>query len=289
MILLGPLLAGLAVFLVVADRTGHLQVLSLAGRRQHRQGARTWLVQAGSDTTPLQFIAVSAAMAGAALLLCLAVSGTLLVGVVPAAAALAAPRTWYAHQRRVRLAAVGAAWPDGILHLLGALRSGGSVHVALVELSRAGPDALRTAFGNYEPWALVGSPATALVAVRETLADPVSDKAIGVLIEASRRGTDVALTILEGFVDEVRDDGRVTAQIKASQRQPLVTGIAAFAFPWLGVLAGCAMSTDFRDYYRSSAATTVVLVAAVTSAVMFAIIRWLAKEPAERRVVGGTS
>lgn len=284
--LLGALSAGMCSFLVVAHLTGHLRNLRLGTRRRHRLTWTAWLAQAGVEVSPTQFLVVSAAIGIAVLALCASISGSAVVGIVPAAAAAAAPYGWFANHRRARLHAVVSAWPDGILHVLNAMRSGQSVHAAIVDLATNGPLALQTAFRFYEGWAQVGNPASALISVRESLAEPISDKAIAVLIEASRHGTDVALQILGGLADEIREDERTTATIRAAQREPRITGWVVFFLPWLCTLAGCATMANFREFYASAQGRTVVLVGAAGSLVMLTLLRWLGRETPEPRVVG---
>lgn len=284
---LASLLSGLSVFTFVAHYTGHLGGLRLGRRRRHRLSWRAWLAQAGVDVTPAQFVVVSAGLGLVVLLLCSAVSGSPVVGAVPAAAATAAPYGWFAAHRKRRLHAVVSAWPDGILHVLNAMRAGASVHSAIVDLASSGPVPLQEAFRFYEGWAQVSSMTAALVSVREQLAEPVSDKAIAVLIEAGRHGTDVALAILKELGEQIREDERTTATIRAAQREPSITGWVAFFFPWAIVLVGCMVSSTFRDFYGSPSGRVIAGVGAAGSIALLLATRALAREAPEPRVIGG--
>lgn len=287
--LLGALAAAVCVFMLVGWRGGHLDRFGLGGRRRNRLSRQAWLAQAGLSVTPAQFAAISALSGMAAMALAWAVSGALAIGLVPAIAAGFAPRAWYAKRRKARLNAVTEAWPDGILHVLGALRSGLSVHGATVDLTLSGPGALREAFANYEAWARVSSPAAALVRVREQLAEPVSDKAIGVLIEANRHGTDVALSILAALAEDIRADERIGQQIRQAQQEPRLTGAIAFGFPWLALLFSCAAAPEVRDYYATGAGHVVLLLGAALSLSNLVVILRLSREDPEPRVVGEAS
>lgn len=287
--LIGSLSAGAVAFLLIGHFTGHLTGLRLPHRARHRLTWRAWLAQAGVDVTPTQFVVVSALMGAAVLFVCTAISGSPIIGMVPATLAATAPYGWFSYHRKARLHAVVAAWPDGILHVLNAMRSGHSVHAAIVDLAKSGPLPLQEAFRYYEAQAQVSNPASALLTVREDLAEPISDKAIAVLVEASRHGTDVALSILGQLASAIREDERTTVQIRAAQREPRLTGWAAFILPWLAVLFGAATSPSFRDFYAGSQGRTVAIIAAVAATGLLALIRRLGREAPEPRVVGGSA
>lgn len=284
--LLGALSAAISTFVVVGYYTGHLRSMRLRGKRNNKLSRQAWLAQAGAPVTPAQFVGLSVACGVVALALGWAVSGSVAIGIVPAIAAGFAPRTWYARHRKARLHSVITAWPDGILHVLGALRNGLAIHAAIVDLVATGPEPLQAAFRHYEAWARVSNPNAALVRVREQLAEPISDKAIGVLIEANRHGTEVALRILDRLAEDVRADERVSAQIRAAQQEPRINGAVAFGFPWLALLLSCATSSEVRDFYGTHAGRVALAIAALISLTNLAFIARLAREAPEPRVVG---
>lgn len=284
--LLTILIGGSSGGMAVAYWTGHFTSVNLGRRPRYRLAWRAWLIQAGVDVSPGQFAAISAGI-GAAVWALFSLSAPPAVSLVPAVAGAGAPYMWFSYHRRRRLHEVVAAWPDGILHVLRGMRSGLSVDAAVVDLAKSGPLPLQQAFRYYEGWARVSSTESALITVRERLAEPISDKAIGMLVEASRSGTDVAMKILGGLVNSIRDDEQTTAAIRAAAREPKITAWAAFSFPWFTVIVGC-LSPSFSAFYASPAGRVIGGTAAVVSVALLVISLYLAREAPEPRVVGDT-
>ena len=120
------------------------------GQRSHRDNFQVWLSQAGAAVTPGQFWAVSVGVGVIAFVVLLAISGTFVVSALPAAALAATPYAYWSGQRRKQAAARSAAWPDALRYLVGVLGAGvATLHDALVELARSGPEPLRPPISRY--------------------------------------------------------------------------------------------------------------------------------------------
>jgi Flp pilus assembly protein TadB len=287
--LLSTLATGVAVFLAVGYATGHFRELSVRRAAPFRLTQSAWLAQAGAGTSPLQFWTVSVLFGFTALLLGWAVSGSVAIAVVPGLVAAAVPRVYYARRRARRVTDIVSALPDGMLHVLSALNSGHSIHTAIVDLAVNGSEPLQQAFRYYEARARVSNPVAALARIREEIAHPVSDKAIQVLIEAHRYGTDVARDILGSIAEDIRADEEASAKIRTAQQEPRMTGFLAFGLPWLLLLLTCTTSPEVRDFYATGAGRTLLFGCGVVSLLNLGVMVRLAQEAPEPRVVGGSA
>jgi tight adherence protein B len=137
-------------------------------------------------TTPVQFAAVSMCLAAFTFLSVWALAGAAPVAVVPAVAAGTIPWAWYSRRRRCLRRQQQVAWPDALRHLVASLEVPMSLHRALVELGRTGPEPLREVFGRYELMATLDQTA-ALQAIRQDLSDPLADRIVEVLLVAQSK------------------------------------------------------------------------------------------------------
>jgi tight adherence protein B len=175
--------------------------------------SQSWLVQAGASITPAQFWAASigsglAAFAGGVL-----VTGAPVVALVPALAVAALPRAWFARRRAVRLRALHAAWPDAVRDLVASIAAGRSLAAGIGELAVTGPEPLRDAFARFPATVRLLGVVPALELVKESLADPTSDRVIEVLILASERGGRIVQDILDDLVVTTTKDLKVLDEI----------------------------------------------------------------------------
>ncbi len=152
------------------------------------------------------------------------------------------------------------AWPDALRDLTTRLRSGSSLHVALLELGGSGPLPLRPAFVRYATLAAALDHRAALETVRSELADPRSDRIIEVLLVAFDQGTRVVIDVLEDLARSAVDDVNLLADIETAQLEVTLEarGAAVLPFVVLGIL--CSGSSGYRAFYASGAGTVVVLV-----------------------------
>lgn len=288
--LLGGLAAMVCGFLLTAVATGHGDdlTLRLPGRqRRARMSRRVWLRQAGAPVSPAGFWAVSALVGLVVELIYLAIVGSAFVGLVPALAAGAGPRLFWGRRRAARLAKVVESWPDGIRNLLSHVATQGSMHAGLQELARTGPEPLRETFSRYDELTRLSDPVTALETIREELADPTSDGIIEMLIVGIDQGQALTLTILHDQAEQVTEDLRVSAEIRSVQHEPRLVARVAFLMPYGALAMLCASVPSYRGFYSSRAGAVATLIAGACSLLGLLIVRRLAQETAEPRVLGG--
>ncbi|MDX1449356.1 MAG: hypothetical protein R3246_09890 [Acidimicrobiia bacterium] len=271
-----------------------LGVGSLLGRRapsrRKKRRLAVWLVQAGAEVGPAQFIAVSLASACAVFLVFFAVSGSAVVAFPPAFGAGWAPRVYFSRQRARRLAAVREAWPDGLRDLAAGIAAGLSLAQAVEELSSAGPEPLRNAFVSFGIMSRVHGVVPALETIREQLADPTSDRIIEVLVVAHERGGRLVRSLLTDLADATTRDLWTAQSIRTDQLEQKINARAVFALPWMVLLFLTATVPEYRTFYAETPlGTTVVVVAAVLSGLGMLLATRLGRDDDEPRILGGAT
>lgn len=280
--------AAMTVFLGLAMATGNADKLAirLPGAAKHRIPREVWLRQAGVNVTPLQFWVVSAVAAFAVEIACWSVAGAFVVGVMPALAAGLGPRAYFGRRRTTRLNAVVEAWPQAIRDFDTTIGARRSVHHALLELARTGPEATRLAFADYEALAAMGGTPSALATIRHQLADSVSDRVIELLIVAHTQGQALTLKILRDQAAEVTKDLRTAAEIRVEQAEPRIVAGAAAVMPWAGLVIMCSGIPAYREFYSGRGGIVFIVIAGAMTAAGLLIASRLIKETAEPRVLG---
>lgn len=284
--LLAALASGLCLFMVVATATGHGDQLSLRlpGRRRARLDRAVWLRQAGVNVTPAQFWAVSAVLGAMVELACWTISGSVYVGLVIAVGAALFPRAYFSRRRDQNLAAVIRAWPDGIGLIVHSTETR-SIHQGLLVLAAAGPPPLREAFARYADLARLDGCAGALAAIRNELADPISDRVIEILLVAHDQGQHLAMVILAEQAVEITEDLRTAADNRTARLEPVLTARIAFLIPFLTLVLLCWQTPSFASFYRSTPGFVVVSIFGLWSSLGLVVARKLARDVAEPRVL----
>jgi tight adherence protein B len=267
---------------------GTMPVLSLPRRslRPGRGNQRLWLQQAGAGLTPLRFWGGSAAAGSFALLALVALTGSVLVAVVPAIAVALLPRGYYARRRRLRMREVQAAWPDGLRDIAASIAAGRSLTQAVNSLAVSGPPALRVAFARFPDLARMLGTGPALELVKEELADSTSDRVIEILLLAHERGGPIVRDILDDLVDATTRDLKLLDAIETEGLEMRINARAVVVLPWLVLVALTARPGPFRDFYRSSGGFVTLLVAAVLTVVGMLVLGRLGRDQEEERVFG---
>lgn len=292
MALVAAVFAGLFVYLVFASVSGRgPRVRPAHGSRPKGAGkgpgwAQQWLMQAGVDVTPIQFVLGSMAVGAVAFWLLESVTGLPGVAIVPALSLALLPRAWFGRRRSARMRAVQQSWPDGIRHLIAGIQSGFTVHQAIADLAASGPEPLRAAFGRFEVNArMVGTPA-ALETVKEQLADPTSDRVIEVLILAHQRGGQIVIQILRELAASTVKDLRAAEEMETERLEQTINARAVFALPWFVLVLLTSTSEAFRDFYAKRQGWVVIALGALMSLTGILLVRHLSRDPSEERVFG---
>lgn len=293
---LAALSGGVFAYLTVGALTGHAaQTLSCAlrGRRTGervalRRGGRVWLEQAGASVSLSQFVGVSVGIGVVAFAVTWVVSGAPSVGLVPALVLAQLPRTWFARQRarlaRERL----AAWPDALRQLVAHLEAPMSLHRSLCELGRSGPEPLRPYWSRYTVLTSALDARAALEALREQLADPVSDRVFEVLLVAHEQGAGLVVDILRGLAAVTTKDIRLLEQIETAQLEQRIEARSCAVLPFAVLVLLCASAPAYRQFYGSPAGFAVIVIGAAMALGGMVIIDRLGRLSSEERVLGAS-
>lgn len=247
----------------------------VAGQRLKFQ---IWLSQAGAAVTPGQFWGVSGAVGAAAFVVLLAISRTVVVAALPALGAAASPYAYWSAQRRKQSQARGAAWPDALRYLVGVLGAGiATLHDALQELSRSGPEPLRAPMARYTRMAgRVGS-RQALETVRAELADPISDPVLLAFAGAIEEGTATALRVLADLGSQITADVQLAEKVRTLQTQSRVATWGCFALPYAVLLFLCTTNPAYRQFFSQTVGLALVLAGSALSVLGLVASRWLVR------------
>jgi tight adherence protein B len=251
--------------------------------------AQAWLLQAGVDVTPVQFVAGSLAMGALAFWILVSVTRLPGVAIVPALTLALLPRAWFGRRRSTRMRALQRSWPDGIRHLIAGIQSGFTVHQAIVDLAASGPAPLRAAFDRFELNARMVGTEAALETVKEQLADPTSDRVIEVLIVAHQRGGQIVIQILRDLAASTVRDLRTAEEMETERLEQTINARAVFALPWFVLVLLTSTSAAFRDYYAGPQGWFVIALGALMSLTGILLVRHFSRDQDEDRVFGPTT
>ena len=222
MTLLISFLAATAVFLLVNGATRRDRPARRRRPPRRRPELEVRLRQAGVSLSAARYRATVAGSIAGVFVVGYGLTGTLALAIVPAAVVGFAPRAYYRRRQRKALEARIAAWPEAIRDVLAYITVGSTLHSALVQLGRSGPEPLRPVWRRYAVNAQVLEVAAALDAARDELADPVSDRVIEAFAAAHERGHTVVVDVLRTLADDVTKDLQLAEQIITGQTE--VTG-----------------------------------------------------------------
>lgn len=280
-------LTGLFVALVFRGWRGRAPRPVVEVSRPEPAGLRTWLAQSGLAMSPARFVGLVGACAVATFVLLYAVTGIAAISFPPAVGAAFLPFLFHDRRRRRRHRETVAAWPDGIRDIVASLQSGMSLPRSLERLAESGPTALREAFAGYQAMARAVGPTPALDAVRERLADPISDRVIEVLRLAGERGGATVPGILADLAEATTSDLWAAEQLRSEVLEQKINARAVFVLPWLVLVFLCATPGDFRDFYSSGGGVLVIAAGGVVSGLGVFLAERLGRDEIEERVLGG--
>lgn len=289
--LLAALLAGTFVYLAVGYITGFAPKLQwrIDQETSGISDRQVWLMQAGAQLSPNQFVLWSLLLAVFAFLVGMALTGVPWVSLPPALAMGVLPRWYFARRRIRRLSEVHEAWPDGLRHIVASLRTGMSLATALEELARTGPTPLRFAFSRFPALSRTLGVDASLALIREELADPTSDRVIEILLVAYERGGSIVPEVLTDLSDATTRDLRTVEEIRTNALEQRINGRIVFVVPWLVLLLLTSRPGPFRDFYASAAGVIVVVVGALISVFGAWLVARLSRDTIEPRVLGSSA
>lgn len=282
--LVAPILTAVAVGGAVAWALG--LVRSRSPRPVPRRDRAVWLRQAGVDTTPLRFWAVSVAAAVSTLAVVSLLTGSWAVAVVPSLFVGMLPRLYHGAQRRRRLGELRQAWPDGLRDIVASISAGRSLARALDDLAVSGPRPLRDAFAPFPFLSRSLGVVAALETIRDDAADPTTDRVVEVLIVAHERGGAIVTEILRDLAEATARDVWATEESESLALEHKINARAVFVLPWVVLIAMTSRAGPFRDFYATRLGLAVIVVGGVLSLTGALIVGRLGRQPDEPRVLG---
>jgi tight adherence protein B len=285
--LLIAFLAALAVYLLFNGFAARHRPPPAPRRRSRRRraGLEVRLRQAGVSLTPARYRATVASSMVAVFVVGYGLTGTLSLAVVPAAAVGFAPRAYYRRRQRKALAARMAAWPEAIRDVLSHITVGSTLHNALVELGRSGPEPLRPVWRRYARNAAVLEVSGALDEARDELADPVSDRVIEAFAAAHERGQSVVVDVLRTLADDTTKDLQLAEQIITGQTEVRAQAVVAVLLPFVVLALLVSTNDGFRAFYRSTAGFVVICLGAGMALLGWKLITAIGRLPEDPRVL----
>jgi Flp pilus assembly protein TadB len=236
---------------------------------------------------PAQFAGVSAGIAFCSFLAVWAVSGAAPVAVVPALVIGTLPRAWYARQRARLVRERMSAWPEALRDLVAHLDAPMSLHRSLLELGRSGADPFGGVWRRYATLTAALDTRAALEALREHLADPVSDRIFEVLLVAHEQGASVTVDVLRDLAAATTADLRLAEQIETAQLEQKIEARSCVVLPFVVLILLCSSAEPYREFYASPAGWMVIAAGAVMALGGTAVIDRFGRLPAEERVLAG--
>jgi len=288
MSLLAGLCAGLFVYLLVGLMTGYAPSSLFtpkpkAPRRKVQRQA--WLHQAGLPMTPTQFWVTSIGGGLVTFVLLMAITGAPVVALFPALAVGSLPRAYFGVVRRKKARERQEAWPDALRTIAAGISASQSLHQALRSLATGGPLALRPVFARYNALASTLDQRAALEAIKEDLADPISDRVIEVLVVATDAGPSVVLDILRDLADATTADLQLQERLVTQQTEQRLNSRAVLVLPFLLLIFLNASNESFRDFYSSPMGFIVIMIGTGMLFVGTVMVQRLGRIPGEERVL----
>ena len=286
--LLASLATAVAAYMAAGLFTGY--TAAVRRRRAARRDLsryHLWLVQAGSDLSPLQFLAGSGVLGLATLAVLTVVTAAWWLAIMPAVVMALSPYAFYTRRRRERLRQIRQAWPDALRDALAAISAGSTLTLALGDLAERGPAPLRPAFGRFRLMARMMGVVPGLELMKEELGDPNSDRILEVLVLAHEHGGALVAEVLRDLIGEITEDLRLEAEIRADGTEQRIESWVVVLIPWLLLLFLTQTSDQYRAFYRSGSGLVVVLAAVVWSVIGVALLRYIGRSTGEPRVLAG--
>ena len=284
---IAALSGGLTVALVVAALLGvPAPTLRLPRRGRDKATLEERLREAGAGISPGRYRAVVTATAAAVGLLMWWATGAMATAGPPALGVFLAPRYWFARARRQQLRERTAAWPEALRDVVGHLASSLTLNLALVELGKTGPDALRPTWRRFAINSVHLGVEPALDAAQRDLADPMSDRVIEVLRELHvTGGSELALELLDDLIEMITTDTRQAESLHTAQYELRVQSIVVAILPFVVLGMICSGHSGFRAFYSTPGGLLVVAIGAAMTFGGWAAVDRLGRLPIEPRFI----
>ncbi len=214
----------------------------------------------------------------------LGVTGTVAVALLPALAVASLPRAYFASVRRNQARLRAKAWPDALRHLSASLASPLSMHQSLMALARTGPLPLRAAFARYGRLSAALDQRAALQAVRDDLADSVSDRVLDVVIAALDQGPAIVLDLLADQARAITADLELMAHIESRQLMDRLSARGVLVLPYFLLVVLCMSVPEYRAYFGTAGGVVVLGVGVALGFGGMAVVRRQGRIPVEERV-----
>ncbi|WJL95891.1 type II secretion system F family protein [Microbacterium sp. ET2] len=250
------------------------------------EGGRTTqlLREAGfARGTPLALAVVAVLLA-----VVVAASAFLVTTVLPLALAAFAGTAiapyWWVRARRDRLRKTRRSlWPDVCDLLVASVRAGMSLPDAVASLAESAPLALRPNFRGFaRDLAASGHFDSAMLALKDSLADPVADRVIETLRMARQVGGTELTTVLRALSASVRSDAAIRAEVDARQSWIRGAAVLGAAAPWV-ILSLLALRPEGAAAYATAEGMILIVGGAVVSVIAFRIMLRIGRLPEARR------
>ncbi|MGI9016321.1 MAG: type II secretion system F family protein [Euzebya sp.] len=276
------LCAGLAVAAVMG------QMPSLRVRRSsHRRSGRLeeLVSQSGTDRTAGQILAASVLSGIAAGALIASITPVAVLAIVPAALCGATPIVVLRRKAQQRLRLIRQAWPDALAQISGNVRAGRPLSHALIDVSVNGPAALAAPLTGLTARIQTVGLVPALHAVRDLLADPVTDRIVEVLELAHTEGGRIVLDVIDDLADAVSAEVAAAEETETLALEGKLNARIVFALPWVVLAMLTAQPGPFQSFYTQPSGTIVIAIGAVLSLAGIALATRLSGATPEPRVL----
>jgi tight adherence protein B len=211
----------------------------------------------------------------------LVVTRTPILGLIGLVAGGVVPYSYWSTRRRQLTAARALAWPDALRFVIGALASGTStLHGALLGLAQGGPEPLRPPIARYARRAAQIGSLGALEAVRQELADPVSDQVLLTLEQAVTEGTETVLRTLQVLLEQTTSDIALQDRIRTAGTNLRVASWLGLMAPMFTLVLFCTVSPQYRAFFSTATGVVIVLIGTAVDFMGLMMSRRLARSVA---------
>lgn len=207
------------------------------------------------------------------------------LALVPALISAATPIVVLRRRAHSRVTALRRAWPDALAQLSGNLRAGRPLSHALIDLSLNGPPPLIEPLTGLAARIQTVGLVAALHGVRDSVAEPVTDRIVEVMVLAHTDGGRIVLNVIDDLTLAIAEEVAAADETETLALEGKLNARLVFALPWLVLVMLTAKSGPFQAFYTSAAGAVVIAIGALISVVGMALVAKFSAVPAEPRVL----